>query len=196
MVDQLIGFMRSTNEPCFAWGHFMDVHAPYNRYSVTEFGDETDPRTIQRLFRRAKYLPFSITEEERQILIDAYDNSLRHLDHILLRLWEFLTFEDYWENTVVILTADHGEQFGEHGRYEHRRFLDTELLHVPLLIWDAHQRGGIYPWKRASVDIPATIADYAGLAPNPTMGLSLFDDVIRPVKASCIKRGRRWTRVV
>lgn len=174
----------------------MDVHAPYNRYDTDYFGADANPRTIQRLFRRAKYRPNTITREERQILIDAYDNSIRQLDTALNRVWTFLTKNDRWDDTVVILTADHGEQFGEHGRFEHLRYLDNELLQVPLLVWTPTRSGGECSKRVASVDVTATIAEYAGLDTFKFAGRPLFDRIHRPIKTTCLSRSHRKYRVI
>lgn len=196
VTDQLISFLELRESPQFAWVHYMDVHGPYNRYNTTHYGEEVSPRTIQRLFRRAKYRPETVTADERQMLIDAYDNSLRQLDTYLTRLWEWLTETDQWQDTIVILTADHGEAFGENGRYEHLRYLDDELLRVPLLVWTPFQEAQDVSKKVASIDIAATVAEYAGLDTFYFQGRSLFDRIHRPVKSTCLTRWKRKYRVI
>jgi len=64
----------------------MDVNAPYDNYPKTHFGEDIAKRKLQYLFRKANYRPSLMTEEERNKLIDAYDNSIRHLDHQIEQL--------------------------------------------------------------------------------------------------------------
>jgi arylsulfatase A-like enzyme len=75
-----------------------------------------------------------LTDEERSILIDKYDGEIRFLDHHLGRLLDAVFSRPGAENTLVIITADHGEAFGEGGRFGHGFWLSEELLHVPLLV--------------------------------------------------------------
>ena len=64
----------------------------------------------------------------------SYDECIAALDLELGRLFDELERRELLDNTIVIVTADHGEQFGEHGEYGHGRTLYQEEVHVPLLI--------------------------------------------------------------
>jgi arylsulfatase A-like enzyme len=79
------------------------------------------------------------------------------------------------DNTLVIITADHGEQFGEHGLMEHRNSYYLPLLHVPLLIIPP---GGLATGIRIDepvslADLPETVTHLLGIAPSPFLGASL-----------------------
>ncbi|MGH9455253.1 MAG: sulfatase-like hydrolase/transferase, partial [Terriglobia bacterium] len=76
--------------------------------------------------------PFS--PSENQDLLDGYDNSLAYLDAQMGRLIRRLVKSPGGENTFIIITADHGEGFGEHGTYDHGFNLYREVLHVPLIV--------------------------------------------------------------
>jgi len=109
----LAEFVRDTDEPFFAWGHYMDVHAPYNRDGETWFGDGMSERETQMVFRKAKYLPSRVSSDERQALVDEYDNGVRRFDEVMRDLFGRLESEGVLEGTVVFVTSDHGESLGE-----------------------------------------------------------------------------------
>ncbi len=67
-------------------------------------------------------------------MIAAYDGSLHYIDSQVGELLRFLERSPGWSNTYIIITADHGEGFGEHGTYTHGWGLYREVLHVPLII--------------------------------------------------------------
>ncbi|HEX9792718.1 MAG TPA: sulfatase [Planctomycetota bacterium] len=66
---------------------------------------------------------------------DLYDADVRATDHQIERLWKRLQDDGWDDNTVVVVTADHGEEFFEHGGTSHAYSVYNELLHVPLLIY-------------------------------------------------------------
>ena len=70
-----------------------------------------------------------------QSLINAYDNCLAYMDDQVGQLLLFLAKQPEWSNTIVIITSDHGEAFGQHaGNYGHTLFLHEENVRVPYLV--------------------------------------------------------------
>ena len=107
---------------------------------------------------------------------DAYDNCIAALDRGLGKLFAELKRRGVLENTLVILTADHGEQFGEHGRFGHGLSLHAPEVHVPLLIVSPASvpRGRTVREGVSLRDIPATIVDLLGYErESPFPGTSL-----------------------
>ena len=107
---------------------------------------------------------------------DAYDNCITALDRGLGKLFTELKRRGVLENTLVILTADHGEQFGEHGRFGHGLSLHAPEVHVPLLIVSPASvpRGRTVREGVSLRDIPATIVDLLGYErESPFPGTSL-----------------------
>ena len=121
---------RDTSRPFFAFLNFYDVHAPY-----------VAPEDFRSRFRspapRGDIWSRKLDQwkaDEVPELQDAYDASVAYLDHQLGLLLEDLKNRQLLRNTIVIITADHGEQFGEHGLLEHANSLYLPLLHVPLVV--------------------------------------------------------------
>lgn len=75
-----------------------------------------------------------VSEEEWEIVKSWYDGEISYLDYWIEELVEFLHSEDTFEDTVLIITSDHGENFGEHGRASHQFCLYDSLIHVPLIM--------------------------------------------------------------
>jgi arylsulfatase A-like enzyme len=160
--EALVSFAEGTEEPFFAWGHYMEPHAPYDRWDENWFGGEETERVTQAAFRKAKHLPSWFTNEEtRRMLVDGYDNSVRQFDRVMRDLFGRLEDSGVLDDTVVFVTSDHGELLGEDGRYEHGESLDPELLRVPL--WIHGDRVGTVGKPVSTVDILPTIAQKTGL---------------------------------
>jgi len=152
--DALVSFADDADEPFFAWGHYMEPHAPYNRADGTWFGDGMTDRETQMLFRKAKYFPSRVTEGERRALVDAYDNGVRQFDEVMRDLFGRLDGSGLLDGTVVFVTSDHGESLGENGVYAHRQALSPETLRVPLWMYDRDGDG----WTE-TVDSPVSTVD-------------------------------------
>jgi arylsulfatase A-like enzyme len=156
------------DRPFFAFLNYYDAHRPYlppdpfarrfvtpgvaphSRYRKEDGNDPTPP------------------PERVQGAIDAYDNATAYLDAELGRLFGELERRGRLVNTIVVLTSDHGEEFMEHGVWDHGSTLFATALHVPLLVrWPA---GGVPAGLRVADpvslrDIPATVTDLLRLRP-------------------------------
>ena len=97
-------------------------------------------------------------------VIDHYDASVRHGDRFLGQLLDKLENLGLTANTVVMVTADHGEEFFEHGNCDHVRFLYNETIRVPHLIHvPGRGPGRVAATVPASVSVAATLLDLTGL---------------------------------
>jgi len=145
--DALAWIDRTSDHPFFVFLNYYDAHDPYE-----------PPPEAPRPFSRP-HLDASLTLMERSRA--AYDDCLAYLDSQLERLFDELQSRDLLRKTAVIITADHGEGFGEHELYGHGVSLYRQELHVPLLVLlpSANGAGRRVPTPVSLRDIPATIAD-------------------------------------
>lgn len=133
----------------FLYLHYMDTHKPYQRHAAW-----FDPGQRNRELAR-------------------YDSSIGYVDSRLAELFDRLGWS---ERTLIVLLADHGEEFRDHGGEGHTNQLYSELLRVPLVIWSP---GRIQPGRVAApvslVDILPTLVQLAGGPPPPAVasGISL-----------------------
>lgn len=167
--------------PFFMFLNYFDAHEPY-----------LPPPPFDRRFgpgrARGRFSPLhhwlwnpavahgNIGDAERREEIDAYDGSLAYLDGELGALLETFDRRGLLDNTIVAITSDHGEEFGEHGLYDHGYSLYRAGLQVPLVIVVP---GKAPPGRRILTpvslrDLPATLVHLAGLGdPGPFPGTSL-----------------------
>jgi arylsulfatase A-like enzyme len=127
-------FDRRPDRPFFLFLNYNDAHDPYEVPSPYDHLYGHASKDAKHLLLTAKLSHVSFSSGEREGVIAAYDNALRYIDSQVGELLQFLERSPEWSNTYVIITADHGEGFGEHGTYSHGWNLYRELLHVPLII--------------------------------------------------------------
>jgi arylsulfatase A-like enzyme len=127
MTAAAIQEMKKAKKPFFVWLHYGYPHAPYAPKGKPLFGTGT---------------------------IDRYDGEIRRADDQVGELTRFLRESKLEEKTIIVITADHGEEFGEHGGRFHAPKLYSELLHVPLIV----HVPGIQP---RAVDAIAELVDVA-----------------------------------
>lgn len=128
---------RPPANPYFLFINYFDTHVPYLTQPPYDhrFGRLSNS-LVHKLFNdlQGPDPARDITPAERDQLIAAYDNCLAFLDAQVGRLLDFLQESPEGRNTIVIITSDHGEEFGEQGFYSHGYNLYREALHVPLII--------------------------------------------------------------
>lgn len=204
--ERTLGWLRANREkPFFAYLHYRDVHAPYvppppydkmfNRPArpLTDFEYKSQPPDLRRPQRY----------RDLGTYLELYDGEIRYTDDHLARFLETLSREGFLEDTVIFLTADHGESFLEHRSWTHGSGLYEELTRVPLLLafpGEKH-KGERVEAPVQTTDIYPTVLELLDLEiPSQIQGRSLFDaiegkaDPKRPVFSEALvsKRHRPW----
>ncbi len=148
----------SGSKPFFLFLHTYEVHAPYYSREHDAFTGHDVIRDLQRTRDRAGAARAAAD----------YDGGVRWADHWVGQLLEILEKNQLAENTIVIVTSDHGEGFLEHGFVSHSLKLYQEFLHVPLIIFDPrHPTPRTLTTPASLVDIAPTILSLLGLEPTP-----------------------------
>ena len=156
---------QSDDEPFFLWNHYMDTHGPYEppgEYATLYADRELSGREAQSLYQRAIDDPDSITDDERELLIDLYDAEIRYNDEQIGMFLDELRERGLLEESLVIVSADHGDAFGEHGYYEHPRYLHDEITHVPLFVRVPDGPTDTVETPASTLDIVSTIEGILG----------------------------------
>jgi len=150
--------------PYYLYINYFDVHSPYLApapYSH-RFGRLSNT-VVRRWSSKGGFRPkHPLPAADRAALIDGYDNSLCYLDAQIGRLVRLLESTADGKNTIIMITADHGEAFGEHGAYQHGNDLHREEIHVPLIVYGK----GVPSGKRIAMPVAvrrlfATVIDLA-----------------------------------
>ncbi|MGE0128722.1 MAG: sulfatase-like hydrolase/transferase [Blastocatellales bacterium] len=168
--DFLAWRQRQTSRPFFAFLNYLDAHEPYLPPPPFDRKFGMSPHTDQYFARHDLRISFRygrdrLSATETQAEMDGYDGAIAYLDQQIGLLLEELEKRGTLKNTLVVITSDHGESFGEHKDYGHGNSLYMSLLRVPLLIYfpsraPANQRVAMPITLR---DLPATILDLAGV---------------------------------
>jgi arylsulfatase A-like enzyme len=167
-------------EPYFLFLHFFDVHHPYtprdeylgmfeSSYEGTVEGDNEHLTSVNEG-------TLELSDEDLRHLIALYDAEIRQLDDSLGIFLDFIRAKGFLDNTVIVITSDHGEEFLDHGNVLHTRTLYDELLRVPLIITGTGiEAGAMIDQQVELIDIMPTILDLCGIrAPRGIEGSSLL----------------------
>ncbi|UCE95808.1 MAG: sulfatase [Candidatus Bathyarchaeota archaeon] len=125
--DKAISWLKEHSGNFFLWLHYMDAHEPYIPLESTI----SERLKAVRLFRKSKDPQFS--KHNLRILVDLYDREIKYVDREIGILLNRISKMGLLENTYIILTSDHGQQFMEHGIIGHG-YLYDEVVRVPLMI--------------------------------------------------------------
>jgi glucan phosphoethanolaminetransferase (alkaline phosphatase superfamily) len=159
------------NTPNFFYFHLMSVHPAGTRHQ-----------------ENLKYLPASSNRSNRQSYQNNYNNGIIQMDSYIKKLFEQLEVKKYLKNSIVIITADHGESVGEDGFFGHANTVASRETYIPLLIYDTDESVNYIRKEYATQpDIAATIVDRLGLPiPKTWEGKSLLKKEFSPFSFHCI----------
>lgn len=153
---------RGGRDPFFLFVHTYQVHAPF------------DPPPLYRELFAGDGMP-GPDDPVLRMQRDRYDREIRFVDDMLRDLWKTLEDTGVARDTVVVVLSDHGEEFAEHGHYQHGGAVFEETLRVPWIL-----RGPGVPAQRriaapvSLIDVAPTLLDLAGVtSPEDLDGTSL-----------------------
>lgn len=159
-VDEIL----QQKKPFFMFVHYLDPHDPYN-----------PPEAYQKLFsgqpRGFDYRP-STAEK-----INLYDGEIRYMDDNIGEFFDYLKAKGLYESSHIVVIADHGEQFMEHGHTGHGWLLHNEEVHVPLFIRAAGHQSRQVDFTVSSTDVLPTLLELSDIpVPQGVQGISLVSD--------------------
>ena len=129
-----ISWLKKHKENFFVWIHYMDVHFPYKPPKEFQF-DSCSKLEMSNLNYKMLTRPEELSKDEIKAIINLYDGEIKYTDYAIKSLLEELSKMGILDDTLIIITADHGDEFGEHGDFAHYHAkLYDESLHVPLII--------------------------------------------------------------
>ena len=171
--------LERSETPFMAWIHAWDAHfpymdrPPYNRKFVTRRSPIVLDASIRHDINSGAR---SVTPDELDFLRGLYDGAIAYVDELIGTFVRELRRLQLFDNTIFVITADHGEAFMEHGFMEHTPCLHGEVLRVPLIVCGPGlDRGKRIKSQVRSIDIMPTLLDLCGIASkNEIQGVSLL----------------------
>lgn len=141
---------QNHSRPFFLYLHYIDPHEPYS-----------PPEAYEKQFAQDHGLVLH-NNRKRKVGMDLYDGEIRYTDDNLKILADRLKALKAWDNTIIIITSDHGEEFFEHGALGHGFSLYQEVVHVPLIMHGPGiKKGHVVKEPVGIVDLAATVLDVA-----------------------------------
>jgi arylsulfatase A-like enzyme len=171
-VFDLLGRLTKRPQRFFLFINYMDVHFPYSPPSPFDvrFPGKGAPIDRDQYFELRNAVlrgDRTLTPSERDHLISQYDGALAYLDVEVGELLERLKQLRIYDNTLIVITADHGEAFGEKGYLEHGTSLYQDQIHVPLIVkYPNSDRKGVVDDFVSTIDIVPTVLQRVAL-PQP-----------------------------
>jgi len=155
----------------FLWLHYMDVHEPY--IPEKKYVDIVDPSIhlsqgeMFTLFKNVVLKRDTSDKDIVRLLRKLYDAHVREVDDYIKEFFGILDGFNLLKNSLIIITSDHGDEFGEHGGLSHDGKMYSELINVPFLIFDcAMNNAEVCDTLVSNIDIPPTIVHLFGLEPE------------------------------
>ncbi len=148
---EILSKPENTGKQFFAWAHYMDPHDEYKKHPESpDFGSKNR---------------------------DRYDSEVFFTDLWIQKLLEFCEKQPWWKKTALIITADHGEAFGEHDMWKHAFDIWQMLVRVPLIMKLPGAEPRRIHARRSTLDVTPTIMDLMKQKPlESALGQSLVKE--------------------
>lgn len=172
-VGNMLDFIdrRDPARPFFAWMFFESPHARYyfppESVIRTPYQDDINYATLSK---RA-------LQQNIGLIHNRYLNAVHHLDSQFARVFDYLKAHDLLQNTIVVVTGDHGEEFMEHGYWGHNSTFSDPQTRTPLVLWVPGRAPAGHARLTSHLDIPATLMPLLGVR-NPAQDYSSGYDLL------------------
>jgi len=168
-----INWIKNQKGKFFLWIHYMDVHEPYAPPNYE------NQKEMLYLITKYRDFPNMLTENEIQKLIDLYDLEIEYTDKAMSDLFKKLKELNCFDNSIIIISADHGDAFGEHGTLGHggkfRAQVYDEVIRVPLIVYGYKKKGVLIDRQVQLLDVAPTICEMIDIPMSASFfGESLF----------------------
>ena len=170
LTSRVLPWLRTHRDgPFFLYVHYVDPHDPYENPEIVNNRSPFEPPYLGPITGRHMHgvytgrVPLEDPEGDTEHLKALYDSEIHYVDGFIGRLIDSIPPE-ILKNTLIVLTADHGEEFREHGGWKHGFTLYEDQIHVPLLVrWDGRiPAGSRLRGTVRLIDLVPTLAGAAG----------------------------------
>ena len=156
--------------------HLMEPHDPFFEHPYIDGSGSAEFNGVG--FARAEVESPDL--KDAPYLKKVYAHEVMHMDKKLASFVQWLKDSGNYDNTLIVITADHGEEFGEHGGFWHGTTLFEEQIHIPLIVkLPGNELAGTrVAWQGRTIDVAPTITATLGIAPSDQWeGHDLLTDV-------------------
>jgi arylsulfatase A-like enzyme len=182
VVELAVPFVRKhRDEPFFLMLFFVDPHDPYHApppYEDMYVAPGAPPLIRSPHWELGNYTPAQIERMQA-----TYDGALHYTDTAMGRFFDTLRELGVYDKATIIVTADHGEAFGEHNVFLHAHHLYDEIVRAPLLVRSPNMsvRGAYHNGLFQTIDLMPTLVRYfGGTVPKRLPGADIFAHLARP----------------
>jgi phosphoglycerol transferase MdoB-like AlkP superfamily enzyme len=179
--DRRLGDPAGWRRPTFAYFNFQSAHFPYHHDGMV---DLVEPRPLPR---------GQIDLANRDRVARTYWNAVAYADHRLGELIARLKSLGQWNDTLLVVTADHGESLFDDGFLGHGHLINDQQTHIPLVL----SQPGVDPRGPVGLsDYRALILNLLAGRPTPRSPGAVFQyigDLDRPAQIGLVEPGGRWT---
>jgi arylsulfatase A-like enzyme len=181
VVDRALAHLDALGDQrFFLLVHLFDPHLSYDpppstRHRFTQ-GIETRLRLpVHAISKRWREDLDSFSESDQEFIRGAYDEEIAAVDEQLERLVAGLRDRELWQRSLVLFTSDHGEEFFEHGGFEHGHSVYDELVRVPMIAWGPGVKAGREKTAVSGADVaPTALVALGATVPGGLYGESLW----------------------
>jgi len=164
-VKKFINNRDNKGNPFFLFLNYMEAHAPYEdipkKYLTLFVNQDGSNRLKSTNQDRQKYLTRSIDmiEEDFSLLRSVYDAQIAYLDYKVNELLAFFKQKDIYNNSLIVITSDHGDMIGEHELMHHSYCIYDELIKIPLILKlpDTNNQGKTIDSPVSLINVPPTL---------------------------------------
>jgi arylsulfatase len=159
-------------QPFFLFLHYFDPHFAYVEHAEFSFGRDasyTGPVHSGILPERFGDDPPALRPEDLREMVALYDAEIAATDRAIGRLLDRLRKLGLYDSTIVVLTADHGEEFLDHGQLDHTKTLYDELVRVPLIVRVPGAEPAVVDDAVALIDVYPTLTAQLGIEAPPAL---------------------------
>ena len=186
VVDEALEWIgKNKGDRFFAYLHTIDPHVPYSppkefreMYYKGSYDGPIRPNATGDQLAEIKTDKMKVTARDKRYLEALYDGEITFNDREFGRLIQGLKDAGLYEDTIVIIVADHGEEFWDHGKVGHGHSLYEEMIHSPMILRYPKKaaRGRRIPHVVAMVDVVPTLLDLLGVEKHDDLeGVSFAD---------------------
>jgi len=175
LTREAIELIDDLEKPFFLWIHYLDPHWDYTFWRIPNGFNMIRYILLSSRRRRALKTRSLLGDKDIKDLIKINDSKIVFVDRMIGQLLHSLSNHNLIDDTHIIVTADHGDGFQEHGYIHHEYYLYQELLHVPLIIKTPFEKPSVIDHPVSLIDLSPTILDLVGIKkPSSFLGKSLM----------------------